>query len=95
MFADNFDLLKINASSTFTSNYAIEDGDDIYIENTEGYFILDKVEFTNPKATTSIYASKVNVTMKSVNMHDIGTSSKSSKYGAGLRCLDCRSMSVS
>ena len=55
---------------------------------------MDSVEITNPKALTSIYASKVNVTMKGLNMHDIGTTSKSSVYGAALQCSDCSYITV-
>ncbi len=38
IFANGFNLLRASGSSKFLNNLAIEDGDDFYISNTEGYF---------------------------------------------------------
>jgi hypothetical protein len=54
------------------NNLANEDGDDIYISNTEGYFVLDSTQIENPRAVTSIAAENVNVTLSNVFMKNIG-----------------------
>jgi predicted outer membrane repeat protein len=38
IFANGFNMLRTSGQSKFISNQANEDGDDIYISNTEGYF---------------------------------------------------------
>jgi len=54
------------------NNLAIEDGDDFYISNTEGYFQLESTTIENPKGASSIAAENVNVTLKGVTMKNIG-----------------------
>jgi len=65
-------LLRSSGQSRFLNNLAIEDGDDFYISNTEGYFQLESTIIDNPKGASSIAAENVNVSLTGVTMKNIG-----------------------
>ncbi len=65
-------MLRSSGQSKFLNNLAIEDGDDFYISNTEGYFQLESTTIENPRGASSIAAENVNVTLKGITMKNIG-----------------------
>jgi hypothetical protein len=95
VFANGFDLLRASGQSKFLNNLALEDGDDFYISNTEGYFQLESTLIENPKAASSIAAENVNVSLSSVTMKNIGVQPlRALTEGSGLSCYNCRAISI-
>lgn len=87
--------MRSSGDSKFLNNLAIEDGDDFYISNTEGYFLLENTLIDNPKAASSIAAENVNVTLSKVTMRNIGVQPiRALTEGAGLSCYNCRAISI-
>jgi predicted outer membrane repeat protein len=95
IFANGFNLLRTTGQSKFLNNLANEDGDDIYISNTEGYFVLDNTQIENPKAVSSIAAENVNVSLSNVFMKNIGVQPhRALTEGSGLSCYNCRAILI-
>jgi hypothetical protein len=60
-------------------------GDDIYADNTEGDLILSGLLIENPRASQSVYAESLNLTLARVTMRDVGSKpEKTITRGAGL-----------
>jgi len=38
IFANGFNRLRVSSNSKFVNNYALEEADEIYVANTEGFF---------------------------------------------------------
>lgn len=53
IFADGFNTFKIYGNSIFLNNYANQ-GNDVYVTNTEGVFSVFDSSFSNPSASGSL-----------------------------------------
>jgi hypothetical protein len=86
-------MLRTSGQSKFLNNLANEDGDDIYVSNTEGYFVLESTSIENSKGVSSIAAENVNVTLSNVVMKNIGIyPHRTLGDGSGLFCYNCRAL---
>ena len=88
-------MLRTSGQSKFLNNLANEDGDDIYVSNTEGYFVLESTSIENSKGVSSIAAENVNVTLSNVVMKNIGIyPHRALGDGSGLSCYNCRALQI-
>ncbi|CDW87056.1 UNKNOWN [Stylonychia lemnae] len=93
--ASGFDYLRISKDTKFIKNRANDGGDDIYATNTQGELNLQNVNFQNPQAYLSIYASSLSLKMYKVSMLNIGIENDNHNYGSALYCIDCKDIDIS
>eukprot|EP00347_Sterkiella_histriomuscorum_P016469 403353061 len=93
IYANGFKSITISDQSRLMNNIALQYGDDFYLSNSEYTCTIQDTVIENPNATTSVYASGIQLRIIQTDFVNIQSNSNSEK-GAAIQCLDCRSMIV-
>eukprot|EP00347_Sterkiella_histriomuscorum_P008702 403344080 len=94
IYGSGFKAINITDDSRLTNNVALDQGDEIYVANTNGMLNLQDVYISNPNSFLSIYADSVALIMNKTTMTDISTKNTIHDYGSALWCTDCRSILI-
>jgi hypothetical protein len=84
--------MVVGDGSQFIENQAFKIGDDMIVGSIGGYFEMSNSSVRNPNAKTSIYAEMI--ALKFYNMSFTDCYNPRSEKGAGLYCLNCRSVLI-
>lgn len=91
IYASGYSHLEFS-SCTFTRNHASAEGDDIYSANSEKTLNITGTTISNIYATTAIYVQTATLYILDSTLK--GMTQGGSSYGAALRCIDCRGITI-
>ncbi|CDW78175.1 UNKNOWN [Stylonychia lemnae] len=91
IYSTGFLSIKIGNSTQFKDNYAVDQGDDIYLTSSLNLITLNKVLITNMKAKNSIYIEQAKLFSQELTIKD-AYQNQNSIRGAGINCQYCSDM---
>eukprot|EP00347_Sterkiella_histriomuscorum_P017716 403348268 len=95
VYAEGFSSFRVAETSTIANNRGLQSGDDFYMTNSDYTFEVEETTFTNPNATTSIYANSISLKLNKATFSEIANVGGSSEFGAAIQCIDCNKLNIS
>ncbi|CDW91246.1 UNKNOWN [Stylonychia lemnae] len=93
IYTSGFQSIWIGNFSNFKDNYALDQGDDIYITNSMNMITLNQVDINNINAKNSIYIEQAKLQSNQLVIRDI-YSNKDSKNGGAINCQYCTGLDI-
>eukprot|EP00347_Sterkiella_histriomuscorum_P006984 403350694 len=81
-------------NNTFYDNYALVDGDEIYVTNSKNILKIENVYISNSVGKESIAIEMAQALINNLTIKDIQAIDTSNSQGAGLKCTNCKSISI-
>ncbi|CDW78819.1 UNKNOWN [Stylonychia lemnae] len=93
IYASGFRNILISGISDFKDNFAVDQGDDIYLTNSIHQITLNQTYISNKNAKNSIYIEQAKLQSNQLIIKDIYTN-KDSKNGGAINCQYCSGLDL-
>ncbi|CDW73329.1 UNKNOWN [Stylonychia lemnae] len=93
IYATSFKSIYIGNNTILKDNYAIDQGEDIYLTNSVNTLTLNKVQISNVNAKNSIYIEQAKLYAVDLIIKDI-YSNIHSQSGGGINCQYCTGLDI-